>query len=140
MNGPFAKLLADDGEPTPTLTRLWWALGWALIIFILYSTLAPSRYVPDLHVNDKLEHAGAFFGMTCWFGGLVRRRRYLVLACCMVVLGGSIEILQGVMGLGRDCDFWDFAADSVGVAAALTLVYIGLGTWTSRLERLLGIA
>ena len=122
----------------PAFAPLWWGVGWALVMLILYGTLAPVHYVPDLHLNDKLEHAAAFFGMTCWFGGLVQRRRYAALIFWMLLLGAGIEVAQSLMGLGRDADIRDFAADSIGVAAASLLVYIGLGSWTAHIERLLG--
>ncbi len=136
---PAVSRRVPGEPPRPVLRWLWWGLGWALVLFVLYGTLAPSPYVPDLHANDKLEHMGAFFGMTAWFGGLVSRRRYAALAFWMLLLGALIEVAQGVMGFGRDADMWDFCADSIGVAAASMLVYLGLGSWTSRLERFLGL-
>lgn len=131
---------AFDPAPRPRLSGLWWALGWALVLFITYSTLAPEQYVPNLHLWDKLEHASAFFGMTFWFAGLVRRRRYPVLGLWMLLFGGGIEIAQGVMGLGRDMDIHDWYADAIGIGVALLLAYMGLGEWLLYAERLLGLA
>ncbi len=127
--------------PAPPLrwSGLWWALGWALVLFITYSTLAPEKYVPNLHLWDKLEHAGAFFGMTFWFAALIRRRRYPVLGLWMLLFGGAIEIAQGVMGLGRDMDIHDWYADAIGIGVALLLAYAGLGEWLLHAERFLGL-
>jgi VanZ family protein len=126
----------------PQLAGLWWTLGWAMVLFILYSTLAPSRLVPDLHVNDKIEHATAFFGMTFWFGGLVARRRYGVLGIVMSAFGAGIEIAQGTMGLGRDMDVHDWIADTCGVVLALILLLTcvprSVGSWLVWVERLIG--
>ena len=133
-----AQRIAEDSRLR--LARLWWALGWALVIYITISCLEPPRYVPNLHVNDKLEHAGAFFGLTLWFGGLVRRERYPVVALLMLLFGAGIEVAQGLMGLGREADVRDFVADSVGVAVALVLLYVGLGSWTRWLEQLIGLS
>ena len=121
--------------PELRLARLWWGLGWFMVLFITVSCLEPPRYVPNLHLWDKLEHALAFFGMTFWFGGLVRRGRYPVIAILMLLFGGGIEIAQGAMRLGRDEDIMDFVADSVGVSVALALLYWGLGAWTLWVER-----
>lgn len=122
------------------LTAMWWALGWAMVLFITYSTLAPARYVPDLHINDKIEHASAFFGMTFWFGGLVRRGRFWALGLIMSAFGGAIEIAQGTMGLGRDMDIHDWVADTWGVLIALGLLLCiprRRGSWLQWLESFL---
>ncbi|HTB69089.1 MAG TPA: hypothetical protein VK727_22905 [Steroidobacteraceae bacterium] len=126
----------------PHLAGLWWALGWAMVLFILYSTLAPSAYVPDLHLNDKIEHTTAFFGMTFWFGGLVRRPRFWVLGALMSALGAAIEVAQGTMGLGRDMDINDWIADTCGVLIALaillTCVPRSRGSWLRWVESFTG--
>jgi VanZ family protein len=126
----------------PHLAGLWWALGWAMVLFILYSTLAPSADVPDLHLNDKIEHTTAFFGMTFWFGGLVRRQRFWVLGALMSALGAAIEVAQGTMGLGRDMDINDWIADTCGVLIALAILLICVprsrGSWLRWVESLAG--
>jgi VanZ family protein len=126
----------------PHLAGLWWALGWAMVLFILYSTLAPSAYVPDLHVNDKIEHATAFFGLTFWFGGLVRRQRFWILGVSMSALGAAIEVAQGTMGLGRDMDIHDWIADTCGVLIALAILLTCVprrrGSWLRWVESLAG--
>jgi VanZ family protein len=125
----------------PHLAKLWWSMGWAMVLFILYATLAPSHYVPDLHIWDKLEHATAFFGMTFWFGGLVRRRRFWVLGLVMSAFGAAIEVAQGTMGLGRDMDIHDWFADSIGVLLALGLLLCvprSRGSWLRWFETLIG--
>jgi VanZ family protein len=129
------QIARTPAGPELRLARLWWALGWVMVLFITVSCLEPPRYVPNLHLWDKLEHALAFFGMTFWFGGLVRRGRYPVIAVLMLIFGGGIEIAQGAMKLGRDEDILDFVADSVGISVALALLYLGLGAWTSWVER-----
>jgi VanZ family protein len=119
------------------LARFWWSVGWAAVIYITISCLEPPRYVPNLHLWDKAEHALAFFGMSVWFGGLVRRSRYPVIAVLMLLFGGGIEIAQGAMHLGRDEDIMDWLADAVGIACALAVLYLGLGSWTRWVEGLI---
>jgi len=132
-------LAGVTGAPALRLATLWWLIGWAMVAVITYGTLAPAQYVPDLHLWDKLEHATAFFGMTFWFGGLARRRRYPLLALVMALFGAGIEIAQGTMGFGRDMDVWDWVADCVGIASAFILLGVGLWRWPAWLERLLGL-
>lgn len=136
---------APDRMPGATAPHLrfptfWWIVGWALVLFILYSTLAPAVDVPNLHIWDKLEHSGAFFGLTLWFGGLIRRRRYPLLAFWMVLLGAAIEVAQGYMSWGRDMDWHDVVADSVGVGVALVLLCAGVSRWAVFAERILGLS
>jgi VanZ family protein len=137
---PALDVKARSLPPALRFPRLWWFVGWALVLFILYSTLAPSEYVPNLHLWDKLEHAGAFFGLTLWFGGLIRRSRYALLAAWMLLLGAGIELAQGYMGWGRDMDIHDFYADAIGVAVAFVLLSVGFSNWAVFAERILGLS
>lgn len=130
-------MVRPEEGPELRLARLWWALGWAMVVFITVSCLEPPRYVPNLHLWDKAEHALAFGGMALWFGGLVRRSRYLVVGFVMLLFGGGIEIAQGVMRWGRDMDIMDFLADGVGISIALIALYLGLGAWACWVERLI---
>ena len=126
-----------ENVPQLRLARLWWAIGWGMVLFIAVSCLEPAKYVPDVHLWDKAEHALAFFGMSAWFGGLVRRTRYPLIALTMLLFGGGIEIAQGLMGWGRDADILDFVADTVGITVAMVLLYLGLGFWTRWAEGLI---
>jgi VanZ family protein len=137
MNVPQMHIARPEEGPELRLPFLWWTIGWAIVVFITFSCLAPAHYVPNLHLWDKLEHALAFGGMTVWFGGLARRSRYPIIAFLMLVFGGVIELLQGAMRLGRDEDIMDFVADSVGITIALTALYLGLGAWARWVERLI---
>ncbi len=136
MSPPVVPFARAQG-PELRLTRLWWSVGWAMVLYITISCLEPPRYVPNLHLWDKAEHALAFFGMSVWFGGLVRRTRYPVIAVLMLLFGAGIEIAQGAMKLGRDEDVMDWVADAVGIALAVTVLYLGLGAWTLWVERLI---
>jgi VanZ family protein len=137
MSSVQGSIAPPGTVPALRLARFWWSVGWAMVLYIAISCLEPPRYVPNLHLWDKAEHALAFFGMSVWFGGLVRRTRYPVIAFLMLLFGGGIEIAQGAMRLGRDEDVMDWIADAVGIAVALTVLYLGLGAWTRWAERLI---
>src|SRR3569833_1499645 len=92
--------VAVETEPQLRLARLWWVIGWGMVLFIGVSCLEPARYVADVHLWDKAEHALAFSGMSVWFGGLVRRSRYPLVALAMLLFGGGIEFALGVLGWG----------------------------------------
>jgi VanZ family protein len=136
MSASELQIARTATAPRLRLAWLWWSVGWALVVYITVSCLEPARYVPNLHLWDKAEHALAFFGLSVWFGGLVRRSRYPALGVLMLVFGGAIEIAQGTMGLGRDADVMDWLADSVGIALALALLYVGLGGWARWIDGL----
>jgi VanZ family protein len=120
--------------------RAWWFFGLALVAYVIWGCLIPPDLVPDFHVNDKIEHAGAYFLMTFWFGGLLQRRHFPLMIIAFLALGAAIEVAQWLMGLGRQADVWDFAADSVGVAAAIVPAYLGLDSWMFYVEQRFGVS
>jgi VanZ family protein len=122
------------------LAPLWWACALGLTLYVVVQCLVPPKMVPDLHVSDKLEHAGAFWLMTFLYGGVLQRRRFPLLIGGMLLLGAAIEIAQGTMGLGRDMDFWDWVADALGVFAAVIPAYLGLDSWMLYIEQRLGLS
>ncbi|MGH8139103.1 MAG: VanZ family protein [Steroidobacteraceae bacterium] len=140
MTPPLPQAAPPAGRRELRLARLWWLMGWLLLLGVVYACLEPSSSAPNLHVNDKIEHAAAYFLMGFWFGGLLEQRSYPLLAFGLLFLGALIEVAQAVMGWGRTGDVRDFIADAVGVAASLALVYAGLGSWLMQLERRCGLS
>lgn len=110
---------------------LRWLPSAIVIAVILYATLFPDPAGADMfplipHI-DKLIHAIMFGGLAGALafdyertGSRQRPEPRVMLICCgaSLAFGGGIELLQGAMGLGRGADWWDFAADAVGVAVA----------------------
>jgi len=92
---------------------------------VLFLCLAPSQDVPgEGLVWDKAEHSVTWAILT-FLGLALSSHRPRAIALFALALGGAIEVLQATMGFGRDGDWRDFAADAIGVAAALGL-YAGL--------------
>jgi len=119
---------------------LWWACACSLTLIVIYECLVPPDQVPNFHTSDKIEHAGAYFAMAFWFGGLLDRRHFPWMISGLLVLGALIEVAQGLMGLGRTADIWDFAADAAGVFVAIVPAYLGLDSWLVYVERRLRIS
>ncbi|MES2894911.1 MAG: VanZ family protein [Pseudomonadota bacterium] len=87
---------------------------------ILYLTLAPSEDVPgDSLIWDKAAHAIAF-GLLALIGLLfsTHRRWKVVLAVWGLAVG--IEVAQAMMPFGRQGDWRDALADTVGIVLGLT--------------------
>ena len=85
---------------------------------LLYMTLAPGKDVPGVNmIWDKAEHATAWAALT-GTGLLLSTKRRWAIGAFAFAFGAAIEVLQANMGLGRDGNWADLAADSVGIAAA----------------------
>lgn len=65
--------------------------------------------------TDKLVHAVMFFTATACVKAILLRTPALVTAVIAVVIGGVLELLQGLVG--RDPSWGDLAADGVGAGA-----------------------
>ena len=94
----------------------------AAVAVILYLTLAPSNDVPgSTLIWDKAAHAIAF-GLLVLIGLLMSTHRRVVVAAAVMGLGVAIEIAQALMPFGRQGDWIDLFADTVGIV-------IGVGLW-----------
>ncbi len=115
--------------PGLRLARLWVVLGVLLLLVVVLFCLLPGQDVPDLVGSDKLKHFVAFGLVAFWFASILVRSDLLWVGIAVVLIGGLIELLQGMMGLGRDPEWLDLAADALGVAAGLVLALTPLGRW-----------
>ena len=100
----------------------WLALGRLGIVATIALSLVP---LPDTGIGieqgDKYGHALVYFVLTWWYGQLCGPRSALDRrALAFVALGGAIEIAQSFTGY-RSCDWRDFLADVLGVAAGYAL-------------------
>ena len=99
--------------------RRWWVVvGVALILLLLYGSLAPAKALPPMSGSDKFWHAATYFIVTAYFSQLYSgiRERVLV-AAALIALGVAIEFIQPYFN--RQFDWFDALANSVGVFAAL---------------------
>jgi VanZ family protein len=120
------------------LAGFWAAIGWLGVGTALVLSLWPHGVPLPFHVWDKFQHVGGYFILTSWFLGICRRERYGRVALACFVLGVAIELLQGLTPT-RSAELGDVFANSIGIAAALLLAWLGLGGWAARLERLAGL-
>jgi len=113
---PESPLLRLAPWRWPQLLRFL-AYGVAVAI-LLFLCLAPEHDLPKVKLWDKAEHATAWC-VLAGVGLLLWPARPGRVAGFAVFLGALVEVLQGTMGLGRDMDWRDWVADTVGVAVAL---------------------
>lgn len=105
-----------DRLPLPLRLGLY-ALATGIL---LYLTLAPSQALPEVHLWDKAEHAIAW-AVLAGTGLILFPRQAERVAGYALAFGVLVELLQWALPFGRDADWKDWAADAVGVAAALAV-------------------
>lgn len=106
----------------PLLPRIV-TFGFAVTV-LLWLSLVPTEALPKITFWDKAEHALAYLVLT-GLGLILFPRRSISLIGGVLALGVTIELLQTIMELGRQGDWRDVIANSLGVACAATLVGLG---------------
>lgn len=109
------------------LNKLWPAIAWGLVIFIIISI--PGNFVPKVQSPwslihfDKLVHTGIFFvfsfllmrGFYLQYKSVFLRSNYVLIAIAVGIVFGLItELWQGIINTERMADVYDFIADSAG--------------------------
>jgi VanZ family protein len=112
-------------------TGLWLGVGVLLVAAVLVGSLGPGVHV--FVRNDKIVHLSAYLILAVWFGGVYRPARYPVVMACLLALGGSIELLQGLLPY-RTMDARDMMANATGVFTGMLLSWAVLGTWCQWIE------
>ena len=82
------------------------------------------------------EHFAAFYVLTLLAVAAFPRRSLVVVAIVLSAFGASIELVQPLPFVNRDCDFWDWVADTIAVVAALAPM--ALVWWRTEAGRAIG--
>lgn len=93
---------------------------WIILSVVVAATLLPDNPVSISFINDKVEHAGAFF-LLATLGAFAWPTRAPLLALSLLAIGGLIEVLQGTHLINRDRDAADWLADGVGVLCGFVI-------------------
>ncbi|GAB2651078.1 VanZ family protein [Arenimonas aestuarii] len=114
-----------------------WVLGWVLCIVL---SLMPAVDLPGPAHSDKLGHFLAYFVLSAWAVWTFRARRaHLLAAVALVALGIAMEIAQATLTRVRLGDVRDVLANTLGVAAGLSLTLTPLQRLLERVDcRLFG--
>jgi len=109
------------------LRRLWLLIGFVACGVLFYMCLVPHPPTPDISNADKVEHFVAYLLLGTWFGGILAPYYGRVLVG-LIVFGGVIEVVQSLSGY-RDGDWYDLAADALGVLAGIGCARLGAMGW-----------
>ncbi len=101
---------------------LWLALGWGLVLAVIYLSLTPKPPSPDISQIDKVGHFLAYASLMGWWSQI--DTRHCRLALLFVLMGLAMEIAQSFSD-SRVGDVFDMAANCVGV---------GLGWLATRIK------
>ena len=101
------------------LLRLAQAAFFCALVFTFVCAVLPPSHAIQLVPWDKAEHFIAFYGLTGLAAAAFPRRSLLSIAASLSAFGALIEIVQGTPIVHRDMDFWDWAADTLAIGAAL---------------------
>lgn len=112
----------------------WATVGWLLVAGVMVGSLTPASALKAVSVGDKLLHAASYCLLMLWFGGLFARRRQVVVAVALLVLGCTLEVLQATTTT-RSFELRDIAANASGILVGLVLTATVLEGWCQRLER-----
>jgi VanZ family protein len=121
------------------LNRVWWGLGFFLVLAAIVVCLVPGYEVPGaFELNDKISHLTGHAVLALYFAGLVPRRSWWKILLFLLVLGSLIEVAQYAMHLGRDGNVLDEVANAIGAVLGLVLARVGLARWPELAAWLLG--
>ena len=95
---------------------LWRAVGWLLVVLVVYLSLTPAPPSLPMDGGDKLGHVLAYAALMAWFSWLYAGRGVrLVCAVGFLILGIGLEFAQALTDY-RSFQLADMGADCVGVA------------------------
>lgn len=105
------------------LKPLWLSIGYAMVVFVIYSSLISDPVVIDIDfdMQDKVMHVVGYFGLMGWFIQIYQQQktRY-ILAAVFITMGIGLEFLQDFGGV-RYFEVSDMFANIAGVLLAWLL-------------------
>lgn len=104
------------------------------VALVIWGELTTHHIAAELEINvwDKALHFTAYFGLALMTTIAVRARPVIALwlAFGLIVMGGVLEIVQGLTG--RDASIWDETANTLGVLTGTGLAWAGIAFLRAR--------
>ena len=100
-------------------------------IMLFTATSLPAANLPSVAVGDKIKHFGAFFGLSVLLNltllyqskVLLFKKYFLVAALIISSFYGLLDEIHQSFVPGRNSEFLDWVADSLGAAAGVFFVF-----------------
>lgn len=107
--------------------QVWLVIGWSIIFLVIYLSLNTGGLnVVSSMFNDKISHALGYSALMLWFLQLYKTlRQRLVLAFSFVLMGVTLEFLQGLGGV-RIFEVADMLANTTGILMGWIAASLGL--------------
>jgi VanZ family protein len=119
------------------LRNLWLAIGYLLVIFVLYQSLSshPIAMSGLFDYEDKLYHVLAYFTLMTWFAQIYHQRtQRIIIALLFVFMGLMVEYLQS-LNPNRYAEFGDMVANVTGVVLGFALTVSAAKNILLRVEK-----
>jgi VanZ family protein len=120
------------------LLKAWLPLGWFAVCVLIYQSLNPSPpHLPEIPFADKMAHLLIYAWIMLWFGFIYRPgKEYLILGLGLILLGVTLEILQGASGY-RSMEVLDAGFNALGVFSGWLLARTRLSSTLLWVESLI---
>jgi VanZ family protein len=115
--------MMTESNPELRYFKLWLAIGYALMAFIIYMSLTskPPEIDIELPLQDKFFHTLAYFSLMGWFAQIFHvQGQRVAFAIAFVMMGVILEYMQS-FDPARYYEIDDMVANILGVAIATFL-------------------
>jgi glycopeptide antibiotics resistance protein len=112
-----------ESNPELRYFKLWLAIGYALMAFIIYVSLTsePVEIGIDFPFQDKFFHGLAYFSLMGWFAQMFHvKSQRVAFAIAFILMGVILEYMQS-FDPARYSETEDMIANILGVAIAVLL-------------------
>lgn len=122
----------SKGAPAISTDRLFRTAFVSALIFATVMALVPRPPELGAEVGDKVRHMLAFGTLAILAAGGWPRAPLFRIGERLSFLGAMIEVAQSIPALRRDCNIWDWVADTGAILAVLLVVWGWRNTFGSR--------
>ena len=100
-------------------------------IMLFTATSLPAANLPSVAISDKIKHFGAFFGLSILLSltllyqnkNLLFKNYFLAAALVISSIYGLLDEIHQSFVPGRNSEFLDWVADSLGAAVGVFVVF-----------------